>query len=465
MAIPLPNLDDRTFADLVEEARAAVPGLAPGWTDHNPADPGVALVELFAWITEILVYRTNRIPDANRRVFAKLLDGAAPAEAADVDEALRRSVVRLRQEERAVTAADYERLSTAGFNAWLEEMRRVERGGGSLEVWWSTTRLAPAEANQPTKLPRVARARGVARRDLGAESEAARLAPRPGDVSVLVVPERGGEGDAAPAAPPALRRAVRAFLEDRRLLTTRLHVAAPVYVPVRVRARVVRRADVPEGDVRRRIAAALAAFADPLTGGPDGRGWPFGRDLFASELYALLEGVEGVDHVPHLELASECEGAGCVEAPVLWHVEGAREGADMDATRVGLGMAEHHLPRLAAPVLHLAPAALAVRVEVEAKGVAEEDREAAVRDAADAVRRFFDPAHGGPGEHAEPLTLRVADLRARLAETGHFDAASLELRLRADPARLLVDENGETTGVHFRLRELAEVRLGVTVKE
>jgi predicted phage baseplate assembly protein len=55
-------LDDRHFQDLVNEARVRVARNCPEWTDHNVSDPGITLIELFAWLTETLVYRVNRIP-------------------------------------------------------------------------------------------------------------------------------------------------------------------------------------------------------------------------------------------------------------------------------------------------------------------------------------------------------------------------------------------------------------------
>ena len=73
MSIPLPNLDDRHWADLVEEGRALIPVYAPEWTDHNAHDPGVTLMELFAWITEQGVFRVNRIPDRHQRKFLSLV--------------------------------------------------------------------------------------------------------------------------------------------------------------------------------------------------------------------------------------------------------------------------------------------------------------------------------------------------------------------------------------------------------
>jgi predicted phage baseplate assembly protein len=75
MPLTLPNLDDRTYADLVEEARAMIPTLSPEWTDHNPTDPGITLIELFAYLTEMLIYRLNRVTDAQTIAFLKLLNG------------------------------------------------------------------------------------------------------------------------------------------------------------------------------------------------------------------------------------------------------------------------------------------------------------------------------------------------------------------------------------------------------
>jgi predicted phage baseplate assembly protein len=76
MALALPNLDDRRWSDLVEEARALIPFYAPGWTDHNVHDPGVTLIELLAWIAEMDIYRVNTIPERRRRKFLSLLGEA-----------------------------------------------------------------------------------------------------------------------------------------------------------------------------------------------------------------------------------------------------------------------------------------------------------------------------------------------------------------------------------------------------
>ena len=73
MALPVPNLDDRRFQDLVDEAKRLVQQRCPEWTDHNVSDPGVTLIELFAWMTDQVVYRLNRVPDRNYVKFLELI--------------------------------------------------------------------------------------------------------------------------------------------------------------------------------------------------------------------------------------------------------------------------------------------------------------------------------------------------------------------------------------------------------
>jgi predicted phage baseplate assembly protein len=71
VSLPTPDLDDRRFQDIVDEAKRRINRLCPEWTDHNVSDPGVALVELFAWMTEMTLYRLNQVPD---RLYVKFLE-------------------------------------------------------------------------------------------------------------------------------------------------------------------------------------------------------------------------------------------------------------------------------------------------------------------------------------------------------------------------------------------------------
>jgi hypothetical protein len=82
MALPTPKLDDRTFQDLVDEAKRLIPTYCPGWTDHNVSDPGITLIELFAYMTEQYLYRLNQVPEKNYVSFLNLLGGLEPPRAA-----------------------------------------------------------------------------------------------------------------------------------------------------------------------------------------------------------------------------------------------------------------------------------------------------------------------------------------------------------------------------------------------
>lgn len=284
MPLSLPNLDDRRYDDLVEEARSLIPSYAPEWTNHNPSDPGVTLVELFAYLTELLVYRVNRVTDENLRAFVKLIVGAQKANPSrPLNEEIRDAVLGLRSVTRAVTVEDYERLAVEALK---------DKGGG--------------------------RARCLPLRDLeGAAKPFAQESP--GHVSVVVRPKKAESGS---AEAEALLSAVRADLQPRTLLATQLHVVEPRYVTFRLKTESgsqrneVRKTTLvlkpsalertAEGQAQVGVldlaAEALNRFFDPLVGGPDGSGWPFGRSIYVSEIYALLDGLPGVDYVSQLKL-------------------------------------------------------------------------------------------------------------------------------------------------------------------
>lgn len=73
MSLISPNLDDRRFHDLMEEALKTIRNTCPAWTDLTPSDPGIVLLESFAHLTETMIYRLNRLPDKAYIEFLKLL--------------------------------------------------------------------------------------------------------------------------------------------------------------------------------------------------------------------------------------------------------------------------------------------------------------------------------------------------------------------------------------------------------
>lgn len=126
----------------------------------------------------------------------------------------------------------------------------------------------------------------------------------PGAVSVIVVPD----SDALPPLPSdGLLQTVCAYLNARRLLTTELYVVAPRFVLVEVRAQVVVLDGADTAAVKLAVEQALDAYLNPLTGGDDGQGWPFGGALRYSKVVQRVFSVAGVDSVPSLALVVDGE--------------------------------------------------------------------------------------------------------------------------------------------------------------
>ena len=71
--LQLPTIDDRSYRQILDEALARIPVHNPEWRNFNDSDPGITLVQLFAFMTESLLYRANRIPERNRLKFLQLL--------------------------------------------------------------------------------------------------------------------------------------------------------------------------------------------------------------------------------------------------------------------------------------------------------------------------------------------------------------------------------------------------------
>ncbi|PZO48450.1 MAG: baseplate protein J [Phormidesmis priestleyi] len=280
MTIPLPNLDDRTYAELVEAARSQIPIEYPAWTDHNPTDTGIVLIELLAWLTEMILYRVNQIPDRNLQTFLELLNGPTWQLQGDLKTAMQQTVVELRRRYRAVNTADFERLIMADWN------------------------LA-ATANP------ISRVRCIPQRNLDATAEAQR-ALAPAHISLVVIPAAKEQTEFSVAALPqpsdALKSALLEWLEPRRLLTTRLHVVGPNYVPIRLSATLYLKTGSNPTALRQEVISRTRAFFHPLNSATNaasywsGQGWPFGRAVYRSEIYQLLDQVPGVDFVENIAL-------------------------------------------------------------------------------------------------------------------------------------------------------------------
>jgi predicted phage baseplate assembly protein len=206
------------------------------------------------------------IPYVDRVVNRYPASGGVDAE--DLDDAKLRAPHVLRTRRRAVTPADFEHLVRQGFAADVARVRCLQ-----------------------ASLP-------------GADGR-----PGPGQIYILAIP-RLPEHLAAGYVPEGqlalgddLRQQIEDYLDEHRLLTAQLTVRPPDYKRVSVTVDLQARAEADPRRVEHDVAANLEALLNPFVGGVDGKGWPFGRDLYLSDLYACVQRTEGVEFIKELQMS------------------------------------------------------------------------------------------------------------------------------------------------------------------
>lgn len=237
-----------------------------------------------------------------------------------------------RAEQGGLSAGGVHALSDSRHNqalvAQLTEVRnRIARvrnpaptfGGTAAETLAHAAGRAVVERDAPTRAVTAEDCEWLARRTPGVKLARVHAAPNlhagfpcvvaAGIISVVLVPSLP---KTRPCPSVGLRRAVAAYLRPRRIVGTRIDVIGPDYLEVAVRARVRSRpGGRTSGDLRNALVAALNDFLHPILGGPDGTGWPFGRDVYRSEVLQVLDQVPGVDHVLSLDLIVAGGGPQC----------------------------------------------------------------------------------------------------------------------------------------------------------
>lgn len=464
MSLPLPDLDDRQFKDLMEELRAHTTRYTPGWTDHNLSDPGITLLELLAWLSETVLYRLNRIPHRHYHDFLVLTGHSRhPAQAARAEvvfqltEAQPRAVfipqgaklaatgstadsdilfavtreiripagqteargdalniyhlqneqlgtgngrafqsfqlkygplflasddessyfnpkvkVRVNDEEEEwgpvadllkstpedrhftvdvatgeirfgnnnfgripprgaeIRCTSYYRVGgsignvAAGkIDKIMENIQGIDPGkvtvsnpepaSGGIDPEPLDRALSRAAANLHKRYRavsasdfeiltieanpgKIARAKCLVNRNLEGSTSSER-----GHISILVVP-KAAPGEHRPTPGDELKEEIRNYLQPRRLITSRVHVVAPAYLDVAVRFNVKPKANIEKEPLQTKVRKHLREFLNPVSGGIDGKGWPFGRDVVISEIYRLIEETPGVDYTEGAQL-------------------------------------------------------------------------------------------------------------------------------------------------------------------
>jgi hypothetical protein len=193
-----------------------------------------------------------------------LKPGYGGEDAESLEHAISRARKEFRTRYRAITSQDYEilALSTPGL--------RVAR------AW--------AIANYNTDLPCIG--------------------DFPAAVTVVVVPYTRA-GETTPMPSDGFIKTVYEHLNKHRLITSSLHVAAPEYVKISIDCKIhIKNKSDPDA-VERRVQEALTSFLDPIRGGTENNGWPFGRAVYSSEIYQVIDKVVDVDFATDLVVEAQ----------------------------------------------------------------------------------------------------------------------------------------------------------------
>ncbi|MEW6211741.1 MAG: putative baseplate assembly protein, partial [Acidobacteriota bacterium] len=206
-----------------------------------------------------IVQLKTSVPYVDKVTNAEAAEGGADSES--LDSLLTRMPREIRHRRRAVTVEDYEDLALIAS-------------------------------------PAVARSRAVPLRNLAVDP-LGKGATVLGEVSVIIVPR---STEAKPLPSIELLNRVQDYLEARIVPTASVFVVGPLYIRVDVTAEIALLSLEGASAVEQAVEQTLAAFLHPLTGGLEGEGWDFGRKPHRSDLFALIESVEGVDHIRALTI-------------------------------------------------------------------------------------------------------------------------------------------------------------------
>jgi len=257
MPIQLPNLDDRNYDQLLRETESLIARYFPEYSDIGPADPAMAVNELFCYLFDVVSYQINRITPETRRNFAALI-GIPKNEALSPEESVGLALSKLSRQNRAITPTDIGTL--------VLEVSKVICSAPVQRV-----QILPGERVRVYILQPAPKGSAAKRR----EQEAVRSR----DLQRLY-----------------------SYLRSCSAIGTHLTVEPTPCLDVCIYADVVKRRDstMTNDSLIAVIQEKIRKYFDPLIGGEAGKGIEYDRPLTKGDVYEQIEGTPGVDYVKTL---------------------------------------------------------------------------------------------------------------------------------------------------------------------
>lgn len=252
MGLNIPNLDKKDFDIRLQEAIAKLPAYSKEWTEYNLSDPGITIVELLAWLSDINSYKLNRIRKEHEEALLKLLVGIDANKDKEEDDKID-SFSKLEQEllstYKAVTLKDYENI--------ILENEEIIRAKASVDK----------KENIVTII----------------------VVPK---ISSILKDTENIEDEHSEAS--ELLKKLKEHIEPRLLLTTKVKIAYPEYTSVNTNI-VIQTQYQDTLVLKNLIISKLQEFFNSTFGIKQRAAWEFGKNIKIPDIYFLLNEIEGID--------------------------------------------------------------------------------------------------------------------------------------------------------------------------
>jgi len=270
MPIQLPDLAVKSYKDILDETISSIPKYTDRWTNHNPSDPGITILELLAWITETTLYRSNRINKEAYVNFLRLVAGTSGPEA--VNNLLNDPAVDISRKEILGLLKEIENGS---------EKPVTEMKAAALKFLSSRYRAVTEDDFMELAIESCYSSEAKVRRAI------VRKVRNEEKIEIVIISDKPERYD-------DLIGIVSNYLAPRVLIGTIFEVVEPAYTKVNIGIRIICQSYSKSGKVRENVRSRVISHLDHLTGGPEKTGWPYGRPVTIYELTQIVEETEGV---------------------------------------------------------------------------------------------------------------------------------------------------------------------------
>jgi hypothetical protein len=282
MTLKSPDIAARTYEDILGEMISSIPRYSEKWTNNNPSDPGITVLEILAWVFDSTLYRMNRIPEESYINFLRLMAGIKGDELGSLLDELKKY--------------PYSDRNYIEFLDFLKEIEDNKTKGEKIkdinEMKAASLRFLNSNYRAVTldNFNSLAIEATQSRNDGEPKIKRAIVKGYPdGKVEIIIISNMREKYN-------ELKTIVREYLEPRRLICTKIVVKEPVYSSIKIYIEVAFFANSRSALIIENIRRNILEFLDPLTGGDDKTGWAYGRPVSMYELFHIIEETDGVDH-------------------------------------------------------------------------------------------------------------------------------------------------------------------------